>query len=184
MTTLFPRRRTSTRGLKGFTSFRESLTTGLGIVLCVTLFIAKLSDECFSVTFLASFMLDWGECFRASTSCGTSIDVFFNCCFNNIWYVKLRSWRNVSLKNKRKARQVTLEMIERNQKMARQLNPVVNAPPSIGPTAYNEESTWDCATTFRLLDQVLEQNSRCPSVVRVKWLTTIPTKLLPLSPSP
>lgn len=169
ITTLFQRRKTSTRGLKGFISFKESFI--IGTVAWMTSFAAELS---FSVQ--ASFTLVSGESFRASTSCGPSMDWFrvsFSRCFSTFWYVKLRSWRNVSLKNRRKDRHATPETIARNQKIARQLNPVVNAPPNTGPNAYGETSTWDWAIMFNLPDQVLEQHNRCPSVIGVKWLTII-----------
>ena len=53
------------------------------------------------------------------------------------WYDRLRSFRNVSWKNRRKDSVHVPETMARNQKMARQPKAVVRKPPNIGPSAYH-----------------------------------------------
>ena len=55
--------------------------------------------------------------------------------FITLWYVRLRSGLNVSLKNRIKERTLIADRIVRNQDIARQPHMEVRIPPNMGPNA-------------------------------------------------
>lgn len=119
--TLFHRRKTSTVGLNGLTSLRDSVIDG-----------STGNTACFSQSAPVRLSIETDP---TSSACIDVVREFaaLSLCRITFWYVRLRSWRNVSRKNRRKDRQMAPETIVRNQKMARQLKPVVRTPPRIGP---------------------------------------------------
>src|ERR1700691_1409510 len=111
---LFHRRRTSNRGGNGLTSVRESLVSvrGGGFIACCAKVLSSVwtrpesSSELFAIIgWLAIWFRSWVRL------------------FSTIWYMELRSWRKVSLKNNRKERKLRSANITRNQNTARQLKP-------------------------------------------------------------
>ena len=116
--TLFHRRRMIIMGLNGLTSLRESSIsgrTGAGGF--------RFSRSAFSILIeLLSTLEDRMPAIRSL-------------CLRAHWYVRLRSRRKVSLKKKRNPRARMPDIIANNQKVARQLNATVRAPPKNGPIA-------------------------------------------------
>lgn len=152
MPTLFSLRKICMMGPTGLTSFsdkRSSFMMGATSTSWPGFCASTSASRSLSASWGAS--VDVGECgCFSSSSCGwdlgcttpcppTTVDVselFAASCASTrrrtLWYVRLRSRRNVSLKKRNATKQSPVK-IARNQKTARQSKTCVRKPPMMGP---------------------------------------------------